>query len=104
MDLKVLSRPSDWCTPAQIYAVLTLLAIVVILFGSEKFAGRRISSLPTKDKVLLSIWEAAWAFLILCAMLYACSKGYEWVSWAILVVPLIFALGRLSKCPKDLKQ
>lgn len=104
MDLKILTRPSSWCAPAMIYAVLAIFMISVIMLGSEKFGGKALASLSTKERILLSIWEVCWTFLILLAMLMACEKGYAWVSWAILIVPFIYAMGKLSGCPKDLKK
>lgn len=100
MDLKILTRPSSWCTPALIYAVFAAFMIAVILFGSEKIGGKVLASLSTKEKLLLALWELCWTFLVLLAMLMACERGYEWASWAILVIPFVYALGKMSGCPK----
>ncbi len=98
MDVKVLTKPLTWCTSAQIFAVLAIFTLLWIVFGKAK------RTMPVNDKVMLTVWEACRMFLILCIMLYACSKGYEWVSWVILAIPFILALIKLSGCPKDLKK
>ena len=68
------------CTPAQIYAVLALIVIVGMAYKQQY--GPIIAQ---------AIFAALWTFVLG----WICTKGWTWVSWVLVLMPLILAVGFL---------
>ena len=67
---------SSICTPAQLYLVLSVIALIFGLMS--KFS---ISTLFIKGFfILLWTWILNWL----------CSKGYKTISWILVLLPFIF--------------
>ena len=96
LDLKILTKPEQWCSPALVYAILVAISIVTILLASRKSGAKPGEDVTMRDKVIKSLWELVWGVIVLYIMLAICGKDYEWVSWVILVFPLLATLGRIS--------
>lgn len=68
------------CTPAQIYAVLALIVIVGMAYKQQY--GPIIAQ---------AIFAALWTFVLG----WICTKGWTWVSWVLVLMPVILAVGFL---------
>ena len=68
------------CTPAQIYAVLALIVIVGMAYKQQY--GPIIAQ---------AIFAALWTFVLG----WICTKGWTWVSWVLVLLPVILAVGFL---------
>lgn len=66
------------CTPAQIYAVLALIVIVGMAYKQQY--GPIIAQ---------AIFAAIWTFVLG----WICTKGWTWVSWVLVLLPVILAVG-----------
>jgi hypothetical protein len=66
------------CTPATIYLVLGIISVLVSMFSDFS-----VMSVLSKS-VFILIWTWFLNFL--------CSKGYEGVSWFLVLLPFIFII------------
>jgi len=66
------------CTPAQIYAVLALITIVGMAYKQQY--GPIIAQ---------ALFAALWTFVLG----WICTKGWTWVSWVLVLFPVILAVG-----------
>lgn len=66
------------CTPAQIYAVLALLTIVGMAYKQQYGAI-----------IVQAIFAALWTFVLG----WICTKGWTWLSWLLILFPVILAVG-----------
>jgi hypothetical protein len=66
------------CTPAQIYAVLALIVIVGMAYKQQYGAI-----------IAQAIFAALWTFVLG----WICTKGWTWVSWVLVLMPVIIAVG-----------
>ena len=66
------------CTPAQIYAVLALITIVGMAYKQQY--GPIIAK---------ALFAALWTFVLG----WICTKGWTWVSWVLVLLPVILAVG-----------
>jgi hypothetical protein len=94
MVLKMMMTPEKWCLPAIIYGAIVILTIATIFL--MKYPEGKEPNM--KEKILLSIYELCIGFIVLVIMLMCCEANKEWIPWLILLVPIFFALGKLSKC------
>lgn len=81
---KNLTNPQQWCLPAIIYAILILAYIVGIIFKTQG---------TTEDKAYRIIMQLLMAFIVVVIMLIACNAGHEWISWMMMVIPLVWIAG-----------
>ena len=65
------------CLPAQIYAVLVLLSIIV---------------LALRRQYLSVITSAIIGIIMTLFMGWLCTSGFQWVSWMILLLPFIMTV------------
>lgn len=72
------------CTPAVVYLVISFLLILYVIFSLSSILG-------------FSVW--VWALIQLLIMLFwtfilnsVCVAGYKWVSWALVILPLVIVL------------
>lgn len=68
------------CTPAQIYAVLALIVIVGMAYKQQY--GPIIAQ---------ALFAALWTFVLG----WICTKGWTWLSWVLVLMPVILAVGFL---------
>ena len=67
------------CTPAQLYLVLSVLSIISVFVASINFTNLIVSSAIT----------VAWTYILN----KICQSGYNVVSWILVLVPILGALG-----------
>ena len=70
---------SSLCTPAQLYFALSFISVVAMFFATYSIF----------DAVVGLAVAAIWAAILNVI----CKNGYTAVSWLILVLPIIMALG-----------
>lgn len=68
------------CTPAQIYAVLAFMTIIGMAYKQQY--GAIIGQ---------AIFAALWTFVLG----WICTKGWTWVSWVLVLLPIIIVVGLL---------
>ena len=66
------------CAPAAIYLALSVIGIIWAFY--EKF--------PMGSLLLKTLFILIWTWLLS----FLCSQGYENVSWALLLLPIIFSI------------
>lgn len=71
----------DLCTPAHLYLVLSVIAIIIGIFN-------KFSALAILVKVF---WVLLWTTLLN----YLCSKGLSVVAWIFVILPFIAILASL---------
>ena len=69
---------SKLCTPAKIYFVIAVIACIIALF----------SGLGVLAVFMKLIFAFIWTFILS----WLCSKGYQSVSWFLVLLPYIFIL------------
>jgi len=71
---------SGLCTPAQIYAVLAFITIIGMAYKQQY--GAIIGQ---------AIFAALWTFVLG----WICTKGWTWLSWVLVLLPIIIVVGLL---------
>lgn len=66
------------CTPARLYFAFSVLSCIILLFN-------RISILAVFTKLIFAF---LWAFILG----WLCSKGYESLSWFLVLLPFVMML------------
>jgi hypothetical protein len=66
------------CTPARLYFAFSVLSCIILLFN-------RISVLAVFTKLIFAF---LWAFILG----WLCSKGYESLSWFLVLLPFVMML------------
>jgi hypothetical protein len=69
------------CTPAKVYAILTIFSTIGAVFA-------RISFFQILKSI---IGSAVWLWVLN----WLCSKGFTWLSWFLVVFPFIILFGAL---------
>ena len=69
------------CTPARVYAILTIFTTIGAVFA-------RVSLFQILKSI---IGSAIWLFLLN----WLCSKGFTWLSWFLVLFPFIVLIGAL---------
>lgn len=67
------------CRPAQLYLVLSILSIISVFVASINFTNLVISSTIT----------VGWTYVLN----RICQNGYDIISWILVLVPILGALG-----------
>lgn len=81
-----LFQPSKWCAPVVIQAILSVMTIAIILF----YAKLELTGGMTRP--LAAFLYFCVAAIILYLMLYLCERNLEWVSWVLLLLPVIVTI------------
>ena len=66
------------CTPAQIYAVLAFITIIGMAYKQQY-----------GPIIMQAIFAALWTFVLG----WICTQGWTWVSWVLVLLPAILAVG-----------
>ena len=69
------------CSPARVYAILSISTIIGSLFGG----------IPLFEIIKSIIGSAVWLLLLN----WLCGKGFTWLSWFLVVFPFIILIGVL---------
>jgi hypothetical protein len=69
------------CTPAKVYAILTIFTLI----------GTFFAGVPLFQILKSIIGSAVWLFLLN----WLCSKGFTWLSWFLVLFPFIVLIGGL---------
>ena len=77
MDLDI----SKFCTPALVYFILAVLAMIIQIVGQFNF----------QSLLVKAIFTVGWTLFLN----FLCSRGYENVSWFLVILPYIVMLGLL---------
>src|SRR5437868_12394125 len=84
--MDVIFHPSRWCAPAVIQAIISIMTIAMILFYS------RLELTQGMTRPLAAFLYLCISVILIYIMLYLCQNNLGWVSWLILLFPLIMAL------------
>lgn len=85
MNFHAILEPSTWCAPAVIYALFSLIGLVMLI------AGLALVPLSMNKWILAAVWLAV-SIIFMYLFLYLCSKGLNWVAWLLLLLPLILSI------------
>lgn len=69
---------SKLCTPAKIYFAIAVIATIVALFSGVS--------------VMMAFWKIVFAFIWTYVLGWLCEKGYESISWFLVLLPYIIIL------------
>ena len=83
LQKNILLHPTQWCTPAIIYAILFVASVVLLIITQN---------VSNENKISLIVVSTAFAVLIINAMLASCQMGFEWLAWLILLLLFIVSL------------
>jgi len=72
---QVMSYYDDLCTPAKIYIVLSIISIFFGILGKLPFG--------------MVLFKLFFVFIWTWVLNYLCAKGFETVSWIIVLLPFI---------------
>ena len=81
MDPSILLHPSKWCTPAIIYGLFSLAVVLILVFV--------MGAIPNIPKWKITLLVVALMAIMIYLMQYLCSVGLEWVSWVLLLFPMV---------------
>lgn len=81
MDPSILLHPGKWCTPAVIYGLLSLVSVIIMIFV--------MGEIPNIPKWKITLVVVALMAIMIYLMQYLCSVGLEWVSWVLLLLPIV---------------
>lgn len=80
MDIAQTMNPFNLCSPAQIYAVFSFLAIISMIV-MKQYSG----------VVGKAVFAIVWTILLN----WLCSMGYTGLSWFLLLLPILLIVGAL---------
>ena len=69
---------SKLCTPAKIYFAIAVIATIVALFSGAS--------------VMMAFWKLLFAFIWTFILGWLCEKGYNSISWFLVMLPYIIIL------------
>jgi hypothetical protein len=90
MDFSLLTRPSNWCFPAFIYALLVGYTIIFTLVMDIKQKDGQLVSM--KDKLMFALFELVSGIIVMYALLLLCKNGMDMVAWVILLLPIVVSV------------
>lgn len=91
MDPAIILHPSQWCTPAVIYAVFFLFSMVLGLMDDRKTFGERVA-----NQLIYLVVGVATMYLLLVM----CYFDMEWFAWMILLLPFVLYVMVAALYPK----
>lgn len=100
MVLKTLFSPASWCVPVILYVLLSVLSVALIAFAEKKQNGEVITR---KEKLTSIAITILLSLVVMVVMLSCCEANMEWLAWLVLLIPLIYNIGRMSKCGQNQK-
>lgn len=72
------------CTPAVVYLVISILLILYVLFSLRSVMGLSIWIWTLVNVLVVFFWT-----FVLNAI---CAFGYKWVSWVLVLFPIVLIL------------